>query len=142
VGHRRQGGRGYVVLGQQACLRSSNNSKLCLACSNKRSNSFAVQSSLPEVLHVECFIGQNEELDQIHQYNSSRRTAVVHGLDGIGKTELALAYARRRSRGGQMVAEQSPEQAMAVENRSHASWRLAPGMLSGLLLASSLAYVG
>jgi hypothetical protein len=98
VGHGRQGGRGYVVLGQRVCLRSSNNSESCLARSNNPSDSFAVQSSLPEVSHVECLVGRDEELDRIHQelqYNGSRRTAVVHGLGGMGKTQLALTYAQR-----------------------------------------------
>jgi hypothetical protein len=98
VGHGRQGRRGYVVLGQRTRLQSSNNSELCLARCNNPSNSFAVQSSLPEVSHVECFVGRDEELDRIHQelqYNGSRRTAVVHGLGGMGKTQLALTYAQR-----------------------------------------------
>jgi hypothetical protein len=33
-------------------------------------------------------------------------------------------------------------QSIGVKNCSHASWHLAPGMLSGLLLASLLAHVG
>jgi hypothetical protein len=71
---------------------------MCLARSNHHSDSFAVQSSLPEVSHVECFVGRDEELDRIHQelqYNGPRRTAVVHGLGGMGKTQLALTYAQR-----------------------------------------------
>jgi hypothetical protein len=53
---------------------------------------------MPEVSYVECFVGRDEELDRIHQelqYNGSRRTAVVHGLGGMGKTQLVLAYAQR-----------------------------------------------
>jgi hypothetical protein len=98
VGHGRQGERGYVVLDQQTCLRSSNNSELCLARSSNPSDSFAVLFSTPEVSHVECFVGQDEELDRIHQelqYDGFRRTAIVHGLGGMGKTQLALAYAQR-----------------------------------------------
>jgi hypothetical protein len=47
---------------------------------------------------VRCFVGRDEELDRIHQelkYDDSRRTAVVHGLGGMGKTQLALSYAQR-----------------------------------------------
>jgi hypothetical protein len=57
-----------------------------------------VQFSVSGLSHVGCFVGRDEELDRIHQelqYNGSRRTAVVHGLGGMGKTQLALAYAQR-----------------------------------------------
>jgi hypothetical protein len=60
--------------------------------------SFAVQSSVPEVSRVDHFIGPSEELDAIHrelEHDGSRKTAVVHGLGGMGKTQLALAYAQR-----------------------------------------------
>jgi hypothetical protein len=53
---------------------------------------------VPGVSHVGCFVGRDEEIDAIHkvfQHDGSRKTAVVHGLGGIGKTQLALAYAQR-----------------------------------------------
>jgi hypothetical protein len=60
--------------------------------------SFAVQFSVPEVSHVERFVGRQEQLDAIHkelQHDGSRKIVVVHGLGGIGKTQLALEYAQR-----------------------------------------------
>jgi Cdc6-like AAA superfamily ATPase len=57
-----------------------------------------VQFSVSGLSHVGCFVGRDEELDRIHQelqYNGSRSIAVVHGLGGMGKTQLALAYAQR-----------------------------------------------
>jgi hypothetical protein len=53
---------------------------------------------MAKVSHIRYFVGRDEELDRIHQelkYDDSRRTAVVHGLGGMGKTQLALAYAQR-----------------------------------------------
>ncbi|USP73005.1 hypothetical protein yc1106_00279 [Curvularia clavata] len=60
--------------------------------------SFAVQFSVPEVSRVDHFVGRSEELDTIHrelQHDRCRKTAVMHGLGGMGKTQLALAYAQR-----------------------------------------------
>jgi hypothetical protein len=51
-----------------------------------------------EVSPVDHFVGRSDELTDIHkelQHNSSRKTVVVHGLGGMGKTQLALAYAQR-----------------------------------------------
>jgi hypothetical protein len=53
---------------------------------------------MPEVSHVERFVGRQEQLDAIYkelQHIGSRQTVFVHGLGGMGKTQLALAYAQR-----------------------------------------------
>ena len=53
---------------------------------------------MPEVSRVDHFVGRSEELDAIYrelEHDGSRKTAVVHGLGGMGKTQLALAYAQR-----------------------------------------------
>jgi hypothetical protein len=66
--------------------------------SNEAVASFAVQFSVPEVSHVERFVGRQEQLDAIHQelqHDGSRKTVVVHGLGGMGKTQIALEYAQR-----------------------------------------------
>jgi Cdc6-like AAA superfamily ATPase len=51
-----------------------------------------------KVSRVEHFVGREEHITEICealQYDGSRKTAVVHGLGGMGKTQLALAYAQR-----------------------------------------------
>jgi hypothetical protein len=66
--------------------------------SNEPIISFTVQSSVLEVSHVNHLVGRSDELAAIHkelQHDSSRKTVVVHRLGGMGKTQLALAYAQR-----------------------------------------------
>jgi hypothetical protein len=53
---------------------------------------------VPDVSHVECFVGRDKELNEMSkelQYGGSRKMVVVHGLGGMGKTQLALAYAKQ-----------------------------------------------
>jgi hypothetical protein len=59
---------------------------------------FAIGFSLSEVIEAENFVAREEELCRIWEVlgqGSERRTAVVHGLGGMGKTQLAVAYAKR-----------------------------------------------
>jgi hypothetical protein len=60
---------------------------------------FSVVFSLSNVSDVEHFIGREAELQEIHKALSgdgSRRVVVLHGLGGIGKTQLSVAYAKRQ----------------------------------------------
>ncbi|KAI1575142.1 tetratricopeptide repeat domain containing protein [Pyrenophora tritici-repentis] len=78
--------------------RCDTEAKLFLVHSNEPVASFAVQSIVPEVSRVDHFVGRSEELDAIHrelEHDGSRKTAVVHGLGGMVKTQLALAYAQQ-----------------------------------------------
>jgi hypothetical protein len=53
---------------------------------------------LSDVLDVHYFVAREEELAEVHRelkVDGSRRTVVLHGLGGIGKTQLAVAYAKR-----------------------------------------------
>jgi hypothetical protein len=59
---------------------------------------FSVAFSLSDVPEIEQFVSREEELAEIHRIlrgDSSRRTVVLHGLGGIGKTQLTIAYAKR-----------------------------------------------
>jgi ATP/maltotriose-dependent transcriptional regulator MalT len=59
---------------------------------------FSVSFSLSEVSETEYFVARQEELVRIHSTLSgdgSCWTVVLHGLGGIGKTQLAVAYAKR-----------------------------------------------
>lgn len=50
---------------------------------------------MPEIEH---FISRKRELAEMHnalRSDGSRRVVVLHGLGGMGKTQLAIAYAKR-----------------------------------------------
>jgi hypothetical protein len=50
------------------------------------------------VSETEHFVAREIELTEMHKTlsgNGSRRMAVLHGLGGIGKTQLTIAYAKR-----------------------------------------------
>jgi hypothetical protein len=57
-----------------------------------------VPFSLMNISDVEHFVAREAELAEIHaklSSDGSRRTVVLHGLGGIGKTQLSVAYAKR-----------------------------------------------
>ena len=59
---------------------------------------FSVAFSLSDVPEIEEFLAREEELTEIHRMldgDGSRRTVVLHGLGGVGKTQLTIAYAKR-----------------------------------------------
>jgi len=59
---------------------------------------FSISFDLSGVSETECFVARQQELAEIHKKlggDGSHRTVVLHGLGGIGKTQLAVAYARR-----------------------------------------------
>ncbi|CAI7594296.1 unnamed protein product [Penicillium pancosmium] len=60
---------------------------------------FDVPLDLTAVPVIESFLGRQGELDQLWQYlqptdSRSRKVAIVHGLGGMGKTQLAIRFAR------------------------------------------------
>ncbi|GFF61344.1 putative Pfs, NB-ARC and TPR domain protein (JCVI) [Aspergillus udagawae] len=65
----------------------------------KEIHRFAVPLDLTAVPVIENFVGRQEELDKLWQYLQpkslrSRKVAILHGLGGIGKTQLAIRFAR------------------------------------------------
>ncbi|KAF2434644.1 kinesin light chain 1, partial [Tothia fuscella] len=59
---------------------------------------FSVAFSLSTISGIEYFVAREKELAEIHDALSSdggRRTVVLHGLGGIGKTQLTVEYAKR-----------------------------------------------
>jgi len=71
--------------------------KILTGIGTKRED-FSVAFSLSDVPEIEHFVGREEELAEIRRTirsDGSRRTVVLHGLGGIGKTQLTIAYAKR-----------------------------------------------
>ncbi|KAK4141202.1 uncharacterized protein C8A04DRAFT_39242 [Dichotomopilus funicola] len=59
---------------------------------------FAIGFSLSEISEVHHFVAREEELARIYKglgEGTGKRVAVVHGLGGMGKTQLAVAYTKR-----------------------------------------------
>ena len=57
-----------------------------------------VAFSLSNVSEIEQFVAREDELAEIHRTlrgDGTRRTVVLRGLGGIGKTQLTIAYAKR-----------------------------------------------
>ncbi|OHW91055.1 ankyrin repeat protein [Colletotrichum incanum] len=53
---------------------------------------------LPGVTGVNHFVARGEELEQMHnalKWTGERHTVVLHGLGGMGKTQLTIAYTKR-----------------------------------------------
>ncbi|KAJ5559378.1 hypothetical protein N7513_001777 [Penicillium frequentans] len=60
---------------------------------------FIIPLDLTAVPVIESFVGRQAELDRLWQYLQptnalSRKVAILHGLGGIGKTQLAIRFAR------------------------------------------------
>ncbi|KAJ5761735.1 uncharacterized protein N7511_005117 [Penicillium nucicola] len=60
---------------------------------------FKVSLDLAAIPVIESFVGRQAELDQLWQYlkptdSQARKVAVLHGLGGMGKTQLAVRFAR------------------------------------------------
>ncbi|KAK2612718.1 hypothetical protein QQS21_001335 [Conoideocrella luteorostrata] len=61
-------------------------------------NDFSVSLSLSEVPETQYFFAREREITEVHRTLSSdgtRRIVVLHGLGGIGKTQLVVAYIKR-----------------------------------------------
>jgi hypothetical protein len=77
--------------------RHAGNRKLLTRSGHKRED-FSVTFSLSDISDVEYFVAREDELSKIHKTlkgDGSRRAVVLHGLGGIGKTQLSIAYAKR-----------------------------------------------
>lgn len=70
---------------------------------NLKLTAFELPFNLSEVSEVTQFVARHNELDKMQEIfeitvghcTVGRRTAILHGLGGIGKTQLAIAYVKR-----------------------------------------------
>ncbi|KAF4888261.1 Nephrocystin-3 [Colletotrichum fructicola] len=63
------------------------------------SPSFILPFKLPGVHSVNHFVAREEELGRLYnelKWTGDRRTVILHGLGGIGKTQTTIAFAKKR----------------------------------------------
>ncbi|KZL82828.1 nb-arc and tpr domain protein, partial [Colletotrichum incanum] len=59
---------------------------------------FTLSPVLPGVVGASRFVGRGDELGRLHEalkWTGERRTAVLQGLGGMGKTQLSIEYMKR-----------------------------------------------
>ncbi|KAL2808184.1 hypothetical protein BJX63DRAFT_424818 [Aspergillus granulosus] len=66
----------------------------------EEANGFHIPLDLTAVPAIEEFVGREDELNSLWDYlqparSQTRKVAVLHGLGGIGKTQLAIHFARK-----------------------------------------------
>ncbi|KAN0087302.1 P-loop containing nucleoside triphosphate hydrolase protein [Elaphomyces granulatus] len=67
--------------------------KIDKASKGTKREDFSVAFSLSDIPEIEHFVAR-EEIHRTLRGDGSRRAVVLHGLEGIGKTQLAIAYAK------------------------------------------------
>jgi AAA ATPase-like protein len=78
-------------------MKDSSVRKLLTRIGTKQED-FSVALSLSDVPEIEHFVAREKELAEIYgtlHGHGGRRTVVLHGLGGIGKTQLTITYAKR-----------------------------------------------
>ncbi|KAK5122681.1 hypothetical protein LTR08_006936 [Meristemomyces frigidus] len=72
--------------------------KFDLTMTGTKRDDFSVPFSLADVPEIQHFVARKDELGEVQQALSGdggRRTVVLYGLGGIGKTQLAVEYTKR-----------------------------------------------
>src|SRR6266536_6199769 len=108
---------------------------------------FSVAFSLSDVSEIDHFVAREEELAEIHRKlngDGSRRTIILHGLGGMGKTQLSVAYAKRHKDSYSAIFwlnikdEDSLKQSFAKAARQILREHLSPSQLRSLDMKGSL----
>jgi ATP/maltotriose-dependent transcriptional regulator MalT len=79
-------------------VKMNKRTRKSLTSIGRKFENFSISFSLADVSETEHFVAREKELAEIHTALSgdgSRRIAALHGLGGMGKTQLAVAYAKR-----------------------------------------------
>ncbi|KAF5709861.1 tetratricopeptide-like helical domain-containing protein [Fusarium globosum] len=87
-----------MMIGAEAVIRSAWEAESRADDARGNGMQFSLTFSLSEVNEVNQFAGRQEELAQMQDILTTypnRNTVVIHGLGGIGKTQLTVAFIKR-----------------------------------------------
>ncbi|PLB41701.1 Pfs, NB-ARC and TPR domain protein [Aspergillus candidus] len=98
--HKHKEWQGYAALAAAAYVKELLSVVSLAATQSVMKPKYQVPLDLTSVPAIEEFIGRHEDLEHLWHYlqpagSTSQKVAILHGLGGIGKTQLAIQFARK-----------------------------------------------
>lgn len=83
-----------VSVGRDFTLNGNITQKITVINHSEHSQSIGIPQNIPPTT-VNNFVGRNQEIEDIHQKLQQENLVTITGMGGLGKTELAIQYAKQ-----------------------------------------------